>query len=118
MRISDWSSDVCSSDLLGRNQPLYARVLALGGGVGLQFAQKLVTAGANHRDAMLFLSRQSDPFKVADIPGISADEQTELARKLLVDGFMVKIPAGTFSCSVSLSTPTVRQSSTIHTPTE
>src|SRR3546814_2844671 len=88
MRISDWSSDVCSSDLLGRNQPLYARVLALGGGVGLQFAQTLVTAGANHRDAMLFLSRQRDPFKVADIPGISADEQTELARKLLVDGFL------------------------------
>src|SRR3546814_5606328 len=78
---------------LGRNQPLYARVLALGGGVGLQFAQTLVTAGANHRDAMLFLSRQRDPFKVADIPGISADEQTELARKLLVDGFLVQMPA-------------------------
>src|SRR3546814_16388548 len=71
------SGAITQASRLGRNQPLYARVLALGGGVGLQFAQTLVTAGANHRDAMLFLSRQRDPFKVAALPGISADEQTE-----------------------------------------
>src|SRR3546814_8030362 len=61
------SGAITQASRLGRNQPLYARVLALGGGVGLQFAQPLVTAGANHRDAMLFLSRQRDPFTVADI---------------------------------------------------
>ena len=87
------SGAITQASRLGRNQPLYARVLALGGGVGLQFAQTLVTADASHRDAMLFLSRQRDPFQVAEIPGISADERTELARKLLVDGFLVQMPA-------------------------
>jgi ribosomal protein L16 Arg81 hydroxylase len=86
------SGAITQASRLGRNQPLYARVLALGGGVGLQFAQTLVTADASHRDAMLFLSRQRDPFQVAEIPGISAEERTELARKLLVDGFLVQMP--------------------------
>lgn len=75
---------------VARNQPLYARVMALDGGVALQFAQTLVTADASYRDAMLFLSQSREPFRVADIPGISTDEQTELARKLLVDGFLVQ----------------------------
>src|SRR3546814_11903547 len=39
------SGAITQASRLGRNQPLYARVLALGGGVGLQFAQTLVTAG-------------------------------------------------------------------------
>lgn len=87
------SGHITEASRLARNQPLYARVMALPGGVGLQFAQTLVTADSNHRDAMLFLSRRKDPFRVAEIPGISAGEQTDLARKLLVDGFLVQLPA-------------------------
>jgi len=84
------SQAITQDSEVARNQPLYARVLALNGGVGLQFAQSIVTADASHRDAMLFLSRRRDPFRVGDIPGLSADERADLARKLLVDGFLVQ----------------------------
>jgi len=73
-------------------QPLYSRVLALDGGVALQFAQSMVSAGPEHRAAMLFLSRNTEPFRVGDLPGLSAPQQTELARKLVVDGFLIRVP--------------------------
>lgn len=76
-----------------RSQPLYARVMVIGGGIGLQFAQTMVTADTAYRDAMLYLSQRRDPFKVHDIPGLSGDQQVELARKLLVDGFLVQMIA-------------------------
>jgi Uncharacterized conserved protein len=78
---------------LAKNEPLYARVLALGGGVALQFAQTLVTADNSHREALLFLSRRRRPFRVAEIPGLAPNARAELARKLLVDGFLVQAPA-------------------------
>lgn len=92
-------ADVTGSDRihqasrLAKTEPLYARVLALGGGVGLQFAQTLVTADDSHRDAMLFLSRRREPFFVSEIPGLPAPDRAELARKLLVDGFLVQAPS-------------------------
>lgn len=84
---------ITQTSKLAKTAPLYSRVLALGGGVGLQFAQTLVTADASHRDALLFLSRQREPFRVDEIPGLPADDRAELARKLLVDGFLVQAPA-------------------------
>ncbi|MFC9767995.1 cupin domain-containing protein [Rhodococcus jostii] len=71
---------------------LYSRVLAMDGGFALQFAQSLVSAGPDHRAAMLFLSQRTDPFRVRELPGLSATQQSELARKLVVDGFLVRLP--------------------------
>lgn len=71
---------------------LYSRVLAMDGGFALQFAQSLVSAGPDHRAAMLFLSRRTEPFRVGEVPGLSPPQQTELVRKLVVDGFLIRLP--------------------------
>ena len=75
-----------------RSHPLYSRVLALNDGVALQFAQSLVPAGPDHRAAMLYLSRRTGAFQVGDIPDIAEAQQIELARKLVVDGFLIRLP--------------------------
>jgi bifunctional lysine-specific demethylase and histidyl-hydroxylase NO66 len=72
-------------------QPLYSRVLAMDGGVALQFSRSLVKAGPDYRSAMLFISRNVAPFRVTELPGLSAPQQIELARKLVVDGFLVRV---------------------------
>ena len=75
-----------------RSHPLYARVLALNDGVALQFAQSLVPAGQDHRAAILYLSRRTGAFQVGDIPDLAESQQIELARKLIVDGFLIRLP--------------------------
>ena len=84
--------------LVVKYQPLYSRVTApkggdaAAGGVALQFAQLSIRADANHEAAMLFLSRNTAPFRVRDLPGLTAAQQTELARTLIVSGFLVRLP--------------------------
>lgn len=73
-------------------QPLYSRVTATAGGFALQFAQLSITAGADHEAALLFLSKSTEPFRVRDLPGLSTVQQTELARSLVVSGFLVQLP--------------------------
>jgi hypothetical protein len=73
-------------------QPLYSRVAVTGGGVALQFAQLSTSAGLDHKAAMLFLSNSTEPFRVGELPGLTAAQQTELARTLLVSGFLVRLP--------------------------
>jgi lysine-specific demethylase/histidyl-hydroxylase NO66 len=75
---------------VAKSRPLYARVLAIDGGVGLQFGESMVTAGDNHRAAMLFLASVSQPFRVGEIPGLPPQQQVELARKLVIDGFLIR----------------------------
>jgi bifunctional lysine-specific demethylase and histidyl-hydroxylase NO66 len=77
--------------LVARYRPLYSRVLATTSGVALQFGQSLVSAGPDHRAAMLFLSKSTESFRVGDLPGLGQEQQTELARKLIVDGFLVRL---------------------------
>jgi bifunctional lysine-specific demethylase and histidyl-hydroxylase NO66 len=72
-------------------QPLYSRVIAVAGGVALQFAHSLISAGPDHKAAMLFLSTSTEPFRVSDLPGLSATQQKELARRLIVEGFLVRL---------------------------
>src|SRR3546814_16375476 len=53
MRISDWSSDMCSSDLLRLDRPLhdsFAELLDLG---GLHFLRRLVTDESGHLGCVL-----------------------------------------------------------------
>ncbi len=73
-------------------QPLYSRVTAVNDGVALQFAQLSITASSDHTTAMLFVSRSTEPFRVCDLPGLRAAQQTELARSLIVSGFLVRCP--------------------------
>jgi bifunctional lysine-specific demethylase and histidyl-hydroxylase NO66 len=75
-----------------RYQPLYSRVKAVAGGVVLQFADQSVSAGPDYELAMLFLSRCTERFRVCDLPGLRAAQQTELARTLIDSGFLVRLP--------------------------
>ncbi len=78
--------------LVTKSQPLYARVLAINNGVALQFGQSIVEAGPDHMEAMIFLARSAEPFRVSKIPGLPVAQQIELARKLVVDGFLIRMP--------------------------
>jgi bifunctional lysine-specific demethylase and histidyl-hydroxylase NO66 len=73
-------------------QPLYSRVTDIPGGVALHFAQLVINAGSGHKDALQFLSKSTEPFRICDLPGLSAAEQTELVRTLIVTGFLVRLP--------------------------
>jgi lysine-specific demethylase/histidyl-hydroxylase NO66 len=73
-------------------QPLYSRVTEMPDGVTLHFAQLTVKATADHKDALQFVSKSTEPFKVCDLPGLSAAQQTELSRSLIINGFLVALP--------------------------
>jgi len=73
-------------------QPLYSRVTETSDGVTLHFAQLVVTADADHKGALQFLSTSTEPFRIRDLPGLSAAQQTDLARTLIVSGFLVRLP--------------------------
>ena len=73
-------------------QPLYSRVRDTSDGVVLHFAQLVVRADPDHKDALLFASKSTEPFRICDLPGLSATQQTELARTLIVNGFLVRLP--------------------------
>ena len=68
-------------------QPLYSRVKAADGGVILQFASLSINAGSDHEAAMRFVSASTEPFQVGDLPGLRPEQQTDLARTLIVSGF-------------------------------
>jgi ribosomal protein L16 Arg81 hydroxylase len=73
-------------------QPLYSRVTDMPDGVTLHFAQLTVNAGPEHKDALLFVSKSTEPFRICELPGLSATQQIELARTLIVNGFLVRLP--------------------------
>lgn len=82
--------------LVCKRQPLYARVTATPQGVGLQFAQLLVSAGPDHEAAMRFLATSTEAFRVGELPGLSGAQQIELTRSLIMSGFLTR-PATTES---------------------
>jgi lysine-specific demethylase/histidyl-hydroxylase NO66 len=73
-------------------QPLFSRVTETSDGVALHFAQLVVNAAPDHSEALHFLSKSTEPFRVCDLPGLSEAQQTELARTLIVNGFLVRLP--------------------------
>lgn len=73
-------------------QPLYSRVVPAVDGVALQFAQLSISVGPDHQAAMLFLSGSTGPFRVSELPGLREAQQQELARTLIVSGFLVRLP--------------------------
>lgn len=74
-------------------RPLYSRVTRAEHGVGLQFAQLLVSAGADHEAAMHFASASTAPFRVGALPGLTDAQRIELTRSLIMSGFLVRLPA-------------------------
>ncbi|MEY8016802.1 cupin domain-containing protein [Mycobacterium servetii] len=78
--------------LVVKHEPLYSRVVTGAGGVALQFAQLLISVGADHEAALRFLAKRTGPFRVRDLPGLTTAQQTELARTLIVTGFLVRQP--------------------------
>jgi ribosomal protein L16 Arg81 hydroxylase len=77
---------------VAKYQPLFSRVTETPDGVALHFAQLVVNAAPDHGDALWFLSKSIEPFRVCDLPGLSEAQQTELARTLIVNGFLVRLP--------------------------
>jgi bifunctional lysine-specific demethylase and histidyl-hydroxylase NO66 len=81
--------------LVVKYQPLYSRVTAEAGGsngYALHFAQLAINAGPDHKAAMVFLSKSTEPFRVRDLPGLAPAQQTQLARTLITSGFLVRLP--------------------------
>jgi ribosomal protein L16 Arg81 hydroxylase len=85
------ANNIDSQTRVVKHQPLYARAKALDDGVTLQFASLSINAGADHEAAMRFVAGSVDPFRVGDIPGLRAEQQTDLARTLIVSGFLTRV---------------------------
>ena len=77
--------------LVQKYQPLYSWVRAAPDRVELQFATLSVGATPDHEAAMQFISTSSEPFRVGELPGLGAQQQIELARSLIVSGFLVPV---------------------------
>ncbi|MGA8331768.1 MAG: cupin domain-containing protein [Mycobacterium sp.] len=73
-------------------QPLYSRVKVADNGVTLDFASLSISAGSDHDAAMRFISSSTGPFRVGDLPGLQPKQRTDLARTLIVSGFLVRLP--------------------------
>jgi len=73
-------------------QPLFSRVTETSDGVALHFAQLVVSAAPDHSEALQFVSKSTEPFRVCDLPGLSEAQQTDLARTLIANGFLVRLP--------------------------
>jgi Cupin superfamily protein len=87
------STGIDGQTLVRKYQPLYSRVRAVDGGVSLQFASSSLGADLDHRAAMTFLSKSTEPFRVCDLPELDAPQQIELARSLIASGFLIRLPA-------------------------
>ncbi|OBH47611.1 cupin [Mycobacterium mantenii] len=92
-RVSD-TVGIDGRTLVAKYEPLYSRVTHVGDRVVLQFAQLSVGAGADHEAALLFLAGSTEPFRVGDLPGLSAAQQTGLAQTLILNGFLVRLSNG------------------------
>jgi ribosomal protein L16 Arg81 hydroxylase len=73
-------------------QPLYSRVKAVDDGVVLEFASLSINAGCDHEAALRFVSSSTGPFRVGDLPELRTGQRTDLARTLIVSGFLVRLP--------------------------
>jgi ribosomal protein L16 Arg81 hydroxylase len=89
-RIADTAA-VDGRTLVQKYQPLYSRVASVPNGIALQFSQLSMNAGSDHEAAMRFLSASTKPFRVSDLPGLNTTQQAELARSLILSGFLIRL---------------------------
>jgi len=92
-KISD-AAAIDGQTLVRKYQPLYSSVRVETAGVTLQFASLSVGGGLDHKAAMEFVSRSTEPFRVGDLPDLTERQQVELVRSLIVSGFLVRLDSG------------------------
>jgi lysine-specific demethylase/histidyl-hydroxylase NO66 len=73
-------------------QPLYSRVTEKSDAVALHFAQSVVNVTADHKSALQFLAKSTAPFRIRDLPELSEVQRLELARTLILQGFLTRLP--------------------------
>ena len=73
-------------------QPLYSRVTEKSGAVALHFAQSVVNGTADHKSALQFVANSTAPFRIVDLPELSELQRLELARTLILQGFLIRLP--------------------------
>jgi bifunctional lysine-specific demethylase and histidyl-hydroxylase NO66 len=73
-------------------QPLYSRVTETSDAVALHFAQSVVNVTADHKIAVEFLAKSTAPFRIRDLPELSEVQRLELARTLIMQGFLIRLP--------------------------
>jgi bifunctional lysine-specific demethylase and histidyl-hydroxylase NO66 len=73
-------------------QPLYSRVTETADAVALHFAQSVVNVTADHKSALEFLAKSTAPFRIRDLPELSEVGRLELARTLIMQGFLIRLP--------------------------
>ena len=73
-------------------QPLYSRVTEKTDAVALHFAQSVVNVTADHKSALQFLAKSTAPFQISDLPELSEGQRLELARTLIMQGFLIRLP--------------------------
>jgi ribosomal protein L16 Arg81 hydroxylase len=73
-------------------QPLYSRVTENSDQVTLHFAQSQVNAAADHKDTLQFLAESTAPFRICDLSGLDEAQRLELARALIMQGFLLRLP--------------------------
>ena len=89
-RISD-TAGIDEQTVVRKYQPLFSRVKASSDRVELKFATLSVGAAPDHEPAMQFISNNSEPFRIGEVPGLATSQQIELARSLIVSGFLVRV---------------------------
>lgn len=52
----------------------------------------LVRLVRKNGEALHYLSKSTEPFRVCDLPGLPEAQQIDLARTLIVNGFLVRLP--------------------------
>ncbi len=73
-------------------QPLYSRVTENADAVALHFAQSVVNVAPDHKSALQFLAKSTAPFRISDLPELSEAQRLELARTLIMQGFLIRLP--------------------------
>ncbi len=73
-------------------QPLYSRVTETTDAAALHFAQSVVNVTADHKSALQFLAKSTAPFQISDLPELSEVQRLELARTLIMQGFLIRLP--------------------------
>lgn len=71
-----------------RRPNLYCRVVPVEDQVGLQFSRSIVRGPANYEDAMLFITRITGSFEVAELPSLDDASRISLAKRLIRDGLL------------------------------
>jgi bifunctional lysine-specific demethylase and histidyl-hydroxylase NO66 len=82
--------DIGDATRVMKRQPLYARVTETADGATLHFAQSVVNAPSDHREALRYLAKSTAPFRISDIPGLAEPLRVELARTLILQGFLLR----------------------------